>query len=123
MSFGPIRGRMFQSTTATSSSAMPVHPEPPDTHGAGPYSEPPKEEDHGLSVSELGNLGHGFSAFDIDDLEHTALPPGWHVEDGYIVLNDTSKDYWEVKAGCLIRHHVVPRRHHVVPLKGFEPGR
>jgi hypothetical protein len=28
-----------------------------------------------------------------------------------------------VKAGCLIRHHVVPRRHHVVPLKGFEPGR
>jgi hypothetical protein len=26
-------------------------------------------------------------------LEHTALPPGWHVEDGYIVLNDTSKDH------------------------------
>ena len=110
MFFGPIRGRMFQSPTATSSSAMPAPPRPPDTHGAGPYSEPPKEEDHGLSVSEHGNLGHGFSAFDIDDLEYTALPPGWHVEDGYIVLNDTSKDYWEVKAGCLIRHHVVPRR-------------
>ena len=53
MSFGPIRGRMFQSTTATSSNAMPpsstampAPPRPPDTHGAGPYSEPPKEEDH-----------------------------------------------------------------------------
>ena len=32
------------------------------------------------------------------------------MEDGYIVLNDTSKDYWEVKTGCLIRHHVVPGR-------------
>ena len=83
---------------------------PPNRHGTGAYSDPPREEDHGLSVSELGNLGHGFSACDIEDLEHTALPPGWHVKGGYIVLNDTSKDYWEVKAGCLIRHHVVPRR-------------
>ena len=32
------------------------------------------------------------------------------MENGYIFLSNTSKDYWEVKAGCLIRHHVVPRR-------------
>jgi hypothetical protein len=38
----------------------------------GPTLNHPKKKT--ISVSELGNLGHGFSAFDIDDLEHTALP-------------------------------------------------
>ena len=27
-----------------------------------------------------------------------------------ISLCDRTMDYWEVKAGCLIRHHLVPRR-------------
>ena len=50
------------------------------------------------------------ASFDIDDLDVSALPPCWKFEDGYITLDDRTKDYWELKAGCLIRHHVVPRR-------------
>ena len=30
---------------------------------------------------------------------------------GVSILTDTPRDYWEIRAGCLIRHHVVPRRH------------
>jgi hypothetical protein len=52
----------------------------------------------------------GLSAFDLEDLETAALPTGWKFEDGYITLEDHTKDFWELKAGCLIRHHVVPRR-------------
>ena len=50
-------------------------------------------------------------AFQVEDLDPKLLPAGWHVdEEGYISLNDRPTDYWEVKAGCLIRHHLVPRR-------------
>ena len=52
----------------------------------------------------------GLSAFDLEDLETAALPTGWKFEDGYITLEDHTKDFWELKAGCLTRHHVVPRR-------------
>lgn len=50
-------------------------------------------------------------AFQVEDLDPQLLPEGWHVdEEGYISLNDRPMDYWEVKAGCLIRHRLVPRR-------------
>ena len=31
-------------------------------------------------------------------------------EEGYLSLTDRVSDYWDVKAGCLVRHHLVPRR-------------
>ena len=31
-------------------------------------------------------------------------------EHGYLQLDDRVTDYWELKAGCLIRHHLIPRR-------------
>ena len=65
-----------------------------------PYDRPPEEP------PEEANM----ASFDIDDLDVSALPPCWKFEDGYITLDDRNKDYWELKAGCLIRHHVVPRR-------------
>ena len=35
----------------------------------------------------------------------------WHVDEhGYIQMDAVPRDYWEIGAGCLIRHHVVPRR-------------
>ena len=50
-------------------------------------------------------------AFPIEDLDGKMLPAGWHMDEhGYIQMDDTPRDYWEVGAGCLIRHHVVPRR-------------
>ena len=81
MSFGPHRR------------APPARSEPYD---------PPKPDKEGDDF--------GLSSFDLADLETAALPTGWKFEDGYITLEDHTKDFWELKAGCLIRHHVVPRR-------------
>ena len=40
--------------------------------------------------------------------ENTQLPPGWHFEDGYIVMNDII-DEWQIKGNHLIKRHYVPR--------------
>ena len=58
--------------------------------------------------SEGTALDHGFTVSDIDVSQ---LPQGWRMdEEGYLSLTDRVSDYWEVKAGCLVRHHLVPRR-------------
>ena len=47
----------------------------------------------------------------MEDIDVSQLPQGWYVdEEGYISLTDKVSDYWEVTAGCLIRHHLIPRR-------------
>ena len=83
LSFGPWRTR--PSTTSTST---------------GPYVPEPPPED-------VASVEHMFF---LEDMDCTQLPRGWHMEDGYLMLDETPRDYWEVKAGCLLRHHVVPRR-------------
>ena len=37
------------------------------------------------------------------------------METGYLELRKPIDDYWEIKAGCLIRHHFKPRRRAFVP--------
>ena len=51
-------------------------------------------------------------AFVVEDIQTDALPPGWHMdESGYMQLDlKRPKDFWELRAGCLIRHHILPRR-------------
>ena len=45
-------------------------------------------------------------------MDPSQLPDGWSIDsDGYFYLANNPRDYWEVRAGCLLRHHVVPRRH------------
>ena len=50
-------------------------------------------------------------AFTVSDIGGDDLPKGWHVdEEGYFQLDTTNyHDYWEIRAGCLIRHHLQPR--------------
>ena len=56
--------------------------------------------------SEGTALDHGFTVSDIDVSQ---LPQGWRMdEEGYLSLTDRVSDYWEVKAGCLVRHHRCP---------------
>lgn len=51
----------------------------------------------------------GEDGFSVEGLDATQLPEGWQIDDqGYMTLKDTPADCWEVKAGCLIRHHLVP---------------
>ena len=63
----------------------------------------------------------GFSqAFAVEDLESDQLPPGWRMDsDGYMCLTDQVADFWEVRAGCLIRHHVSPR-HSTIDVKEYQ---
>ena len=50
-------------------------------------------------------------ALTVMDLDPDGLPEGWYVdEQGYFQTVANPSDWWEVKSGCLIRHHVVPRR-------------
>ena len=46
------------------------------SHGAGPYDKPATGPDALEGCS-----------FELDDLDNSLLPPGWHVEDGYITLD------------------------------------
>ena len=50
-------------------------------------------------------------AFQVTSIDTNALPSGWYFRNGYFELEKRERDYWEVRAGCLIRHHCVPRRH------------
>ena len=63
----------------------------------------------------------GFSpAFAVEDLETMQLPSGWRMDsDGYMCLTDQVADFWEVRAGCLIRHHVSPR-HSTIDVKEYQ---
>ena len=54
--------------------------------------------------------GYG-QAFDITGTQGEHLPDGWHCNDeGVFNLTEDPMDYWEVKAGCVIRHHRRPQR-------------
>ena len=122
MSFGPFRRRREAAQQGQ-----------PTAHGTSPYPTSSATEAKETPADPDSSL----SAFDIDDIEVTALPPGWKLEQGYITLDDKVKDYWELKAGCLIRHHAIPRRaafdpralsardleHMPVPLSRLDPVR
>ena len=100
ISFGNRRARTFPAPTEHSTE----HASSQAVHGAGPYDKPATGSDPLEGCS-----------FELDDLDNSLLPPGWHIEDGYITLDAQDQDYWELRAGCLIRHHLVPRRTEFCP--------
>lgn len=61
------------------------------------------------------NIGHldpnhelACQAFYLEDLDTNMLPTGCFMDEhGFLELHDRTR---ELKAGCLIRRHVVPRR-------------
>ena len=85
ISFAPLRHR-----TRTEVTPYPV----PETAPAAP------------STDDLAG-----QAFHVDDIDTKMIPAGWTMDEhGYLQLTDRATDFWEIRAGCLIRHHVVPRR-------------
>ena len=89
MSYGPLRGRRFAGGPYGETTSMPS-------------STTPTTEEHAAFCE----------AFDLTSLEQNALPTGWIIneESGYMSFQGEAHDYWEVRAGCLIRHHLKPRR-------------
>ena len=56
-------------------------------------------------------------------MEQETLPPDWcfQPETGYFELREGAKtrDFWELKAGCLLRHHCHQRRSFFEPASGM----
>ncbi|CAL1150952.1 unnamed protein product [Cladocopium goreaui] len=86
LSFGPRRSQLQSS------------------HGATPYDRPARGDDDAAA-----NM-----AFNVEDMEQDSLPGDWcfKPETGYFELREGARvrDFWELKAGCLLRHHCHQRR-------------
>ena len=63
------------------------------------------------SLNPISENPEAFSqAFSVEEVDTSALPSGWTMdEEGYFQLSDRPMDFWEIRAGCLIRHHLLPR--------------
>ena len=106
----PYTASLYQPATAEDFRAHRRRFQLQETMSFGPNRRmpPAREVPYDRPSGEEGEFS--LSAIDIEDIDASALPTGWKFEDGYISLEDHTKDFWEIKAGCLLRHHVVPRR-------------
>ena len=75
-----------------------------------PGKKPPKS-DEDINFSQ---------AFTVQAVETDQLPKGWTFDEstGYFQVTDKVNDFWEVKTGCLLHHHVTPR-HSTVDISKF----
>ena len=89
MSYGPLRGRRY---------------------ALGPYANPTSSPSPTTSTTE--EHAAFCEAFDLSSLDQNELPVGWTVDEetGYMSFQGELQDYWEIKSGCLLRHHLKPRR-------------
>ena len=90
LGYGPQRGR-----SVPTAETQPY----PATSTSSPTPAAPSE-----------NVETYSQTFPVEEVDSTILPSGWTVDaEGYFQLSDQQMDFWEVRAGCLIRHHVRPR--------------
>ena len=89
MSYGPLRGRRY---------------------APGPYANPTSSSSPTTSTSE--EHAAFCEAFELSSLDQNELPVGWVIDEetGYMSFQGELQDYWEIKSGCLLRHHLKPRR-------------
>ena len=77
------------------------------TAAAQPYSQATSTTP---TPSAAENVEAYSQTFPVEEVDPAVLPAGWTVDsEGYFQLSDQQMDFWEVRAGCLIRHHVRPR--------------
>lgn len=92
---------------------QPQHPSPHQPT-FGPQRRQDQQPAPHSTTSPYGNKPSEDSAVMSHDVEvdltsdNTHLPPGWHFEDGYIVM-DAVADEWQIKGNYLIRRHYLPR--------------
>ena len=89
-----------QETLSFLNKPIPYGPIRSETARSSPY-------DH--EVSEDLNF-----QIDIDVEKMSELPPGWHVEKGWLCL-DAPTDEWSLEGNWLIRNHYIPRK------RGYRP--
>ena len=101
--------------TATDTSTSTFGPQRRQDHisPSRPTSSP-----YGDKPSDDTALSH---EVDIDITKGTShLPPGWHHEDGFVVMDDVC-DEWQIKGNYLIRKHYLPRQSTFEPTEAACP--
>ena len=89
--------------TSTTPSTTTFGPQRRQNHALPPHST---TSPYGNRPVDDAALSH---EIEIDlTCENTQLPPGWHYEDGFVVM-DEIRDEWQIKGNYLIRKHYMPR--------------
>ena len=119
--FRAKRARLDQQETIS----YKPHQPPPTTTTFGPQRRHEQALPPHSTSSPYGNRPSDDAALsqevEIDmTSENTDLPPGWHFEDGYIVMNDIH-DEWQIKGNYLLRRHYVPRTNTYEPCEDTCP--
>ena len=108
--FGPARPRPPDQQDGPSTSTRPSTTPPAAVQPASSEVPVPPVD---MEMNQLME-----EALTVMDLDPDGLPEGWYVDEhGYFQTVATPSDWWEVKSGCLIKHHVVPRRNLYVARK------
>ena len=82
----------------------------PSPSCTSPWSMAPSDQNHqGLHLYDHPTQEDLNMQIDIDIEKITDLPPGWHVENGWLCL-DAPTDEWTLEGNWLIRNHYVPRK-------------
>ena len=77
-----------------------------------PYDRPDTSHDGLRDLPSDSDEALFGQVFTVEDVDPSQLPDGWSIHaDGCCYLTSSPRDYLEIRAGCLLRHHVIPRRH------------
>ena len=76
-----------------------------------PQPEPSSELQSAADIPVLDEEELYSQAFEVQEVSENGVPLGWRLDgSGYFQLDHKLHDYWEIRAGCVIRHHLTPRR-------------
>ena len=117
-SFGPSREprqRINQPypTPTTMERSQPSQPSNTTTTPLAtvPQPEPSSEPQSAADIPVLDKEELYSQAFEVQEVSENDVPLGWRLDgSGYFQLDHKLHDYWEIRAGCVIRHHLTPRR-------------
>ena len=93
--------------------SLPSQPSNPTT--TSPHSvlqpEPSSVPQPAADIPVLDEEELYSQAFEVQEVSENDVPLGWRLDgSGYFQLDHKMHDYWEIRAGCVIRHHPTPRR-------------
>ncbi len=95
------RSRVDRQETFMYGPQRQARPQPPIRPYSPPTIFPPSKPEENEMYSQ---------AFHVSEIDPSGLPAGWLVDEaGYLQLANRPSDFWEVRSGCLFRHHVHPR--------------
>ena len=81
------------------------------SHHSAPQPEPSSTPQQAADIPVHDEEELYSQAFEVQEVSENDVPLGWRLDgSGYFQLDHKMHDYWEIRAGCVIRHHLNPRR-------------